>query len=278
MAGVEEGGEIVVAAGREFLGELGLALELDGPGVGDVKAGPVEAHVGAEMPGEERMLIGGIAADKQDCGRGGNFAQAGGFAGMASEGSGEGRIVGGALVVDVVGGEHSTGELLQQVVFFVGVVVGANDADGRAAAAVADFFELGAGDAQGVFPGGGLQLAIGVADERGDEPVGLVDVVEAEAALGAEEIAVDAAFVAVVAANDFGAVVVLAHAEGDFAAIAAVGADGGDVIHLPGAGLVAIAAAGERAHGTDVDAHAALFAVEAVAPPSLPGTLGTMTE
>ena len=39
-------------------------------------------------------------------------------------------------------------------------------------------------------------------------------------------------------------------------------ADGGDVVHLPGARLIAIAAAGERANGADVDAHAALLAVE----------------
>ena len=45
----------------------------------------------------------------------------------------------------------------------------------------------------------------------------------------------------------------------------AVRADGGDVVHLPGAGLVAIAAAGERADRADVDAHAALLAVEVVA-------------
>jgi hypothetical protein len=61
------------------------------------------------------------------------------------------------------------------------------------------------------------------------------------------------------------AVVGLADAEGDFAAVAAVGADGGDVVHLPGTGLVAIGAAGERADRADVDAHAALLAVEVVA-------------
>ena len=113
-----------------------------------------------------------------------------------------------------------------------------------------------------MFPCGGLELACGVADEGLREAVGAVDEVEAEAALGAEEIAVDAALVAIVGANDFRAVVGLAHAERDLAAVGAVCADGGDVIHLPGAGFVAIAAAGERAHGANVDAHAALFAVE----------------
>src|ERR1700739_1350426 len=41
-------------------------------------------------------------------------------------------------------------------------------------------------------------------------------------------------------------------------------ADGGDVIHLPGARFVAVAAAGKSAHRADVDAHAALLAIELV--------------
>ena len=134
-----------------------------------------------------------------------------------------------------------------------------------AAAAVANFLELAGGKAERVLPGGGLELACGVADERLGEALGAFDKVETEAALGAEEVAVDAALVAVVGADDFGAVVGLAHAERDLAAVGAMGADGGDVVHLPGAGLVAIAAAGERADGAHVDAHAALFAVELVA-------------
>ena len=106
------------------------------------------------------MLFGGIAADEQDAPARGDVAQAGGFARMAGEGAGKGRVVGGALVVDVVGAEHRARELLQQVVLFVGGAVGADDADGRAALAVANFFQLGCGEAQRVLPGGGFQLAL----------------------------------------------------------------------------------------------------------------------
>jgi hypothetical protein len=56
----------------------------------------------------------------------------------------------------------------------------------------------------------------------------------------AEEVAVDAGLVAIVGADDLYSIVGLADAEGDFTAVAAVSADGGDVIHLPGAGLVAV--------------------------------------
>ena len=263
--GAEEIGEVFVAIGRQVLHGFGLAVELDRSGVGDVETGAVKAHVGAEQPGEKRMLFGWIAADKQNRRSGSDVAQAGGLAGASSKGAGEGCVVGGACVVDVVGFEHRARELLQQVVFFVGGAVGADDADGCAAARVANLFELAGGEADRVFPGGGFELAVCVADERLRKAVGAVNEVEAEAALGAEEVAVDAALVAVVGANDLRAVVGLAHAQGNLAAVSAMGADGGDVVHLPGAGFVAVAAAGERAHGADVDAHAALLAVELVA-------------
>src|SRR5260370_30552418 len=41
-------------------------------------------------------------------------------------------------------------------------------------------------------------------------------------------------------------------------------ANGGNVLHFPWARFVAIGAAGERADRTDVDAHAALFALEMI--------------
>ena len=98
------------------------------------------------------MLVGGIAADEQDGAGGSDVAQAGGFAGMACERAGEGGVVGGALVVDVVGAENGAREFLQQVILFVGGAVGADDADGCAAARVANFFELAGGDADAHVP------------------------------------------------------------------------------------------------------------------------------
>ncbi len=104
--------------------------------------------------------------------------------------------------------------------------------------------------------------AVGLADERRGDAVVVVGEVECVTALVTEEVAVHAGLVAVVAAHDLGAVGVGADAEGGFAAVAAVGADGGDVVHLPGAGLVAVGAGGEGADGAGVDAHAALLAVD----------------
>ena len=101
-----------------------------------------------------------------------------------------------------------------------------------------------------------------MADEGGGDALVGVGEVEGVTALVAEEVAVDAGLVAVVAAEDFGAVGDGADAEGGLAAVAAVGADGGDVVHLPRAGLVAVGAGGEGADGADIDAHAALLAVD----------------
>ena len=109
------------------------------------------------------------------------------------------------------------------------------------------------------------ELAVRLAQQRLGQPVGVVGKVEGVASLDAQEVAVDAALVAVVAAQNLRAVIDAAHAQGGLASVAAVGADGGDVVHLPGAGFVTIGARGERADRADVDAHAALFAVQMIA-------------
>ena len=55
-----------------------------------------------------------------------------------------------------------------------------------------------------------------------------------------------------------------AHAQSGLASIAAMRADGAHVLHLPRPRLVAIRARGERADRADVDAHAALFALQMI--------------
>ena len=234
--------------------------------IGDVKASLVEANVGADVPGGERGLVRGIAAYEED-GGGVLDAVLRGEAGLACGGEralercGEGDEVGRAVVVDVVGADHRAGELLEEVVLLVGGAVGADDADAVGAAVLAEVAKFVAGEVEGFVPADGRELAV-FADERGGESLDVVGEVEGVAALVAEEVAVHAGLVAIVAAQDFGAVGYGANAEGGLAAVAAVGADGGGVVHLPGAGLVAVGAGGERAYGAGVDAHAALLAVE----------------
>src|SRR5437879_1277879 len=107
-----------------------------------------------------------------------------------------------------------------------------------------------------------FKFALGVTHERDAQSFCALDKIKSETTLCAEEIAVDPAFVAIVGTDDLGSVVRLPHAEGYFASVAAVGADGGDMVHLPWPRLVTIAPARESAHRAYIDAHAALFAVK----------------
>ena len=54
---------------------------------------------------------------------------------------------------------------MQKIILFVGGSVGADDADGAAAARVANLLELRTGYAEGVFPTDGLELALRIARE-----------------------------------------------------------------------------------------------------------------
>ncbi len=74
----EVGGERAVAELGDVEEGFGLAAELDLGGVGDVELCAVEADVGAEVPGGERGLVGGVAADEQDGFGGEGVAQGGG--------------------------------------------------------------------------------------------------------------------------------------------------------------------------------------------------------
>ena len=179
--------------------------------------------------------------------------------------AGKRGVVRGAVVVDVVGAQHRAGEFLQQVVFFVGGAIGAENTDGLAALAIADFAQLAAGVRQGLLPTDFRKFTVGLAHERLGQAVGVVGEVERVAALDAQEVAVDAALVAVVAAENLRPAVDAAHPQGGLASVTAVGADSGNVIHFPGAGFVTVTARGQGADRAGVDAHAAFFAIQMIA-------------
>src|SRR5262249_5860730 len=120
--------------------------------------------------------------------------------------------------------------------------------------------EAGRHHRQRLGPADLFELAV-LAHQRREQSLGMLVEVERVAALDAEELAVDARPVAVVAADDL----VVAGAERGLAAVGAVRADRAGVSHLPRPRLIAVDAAGERAHGTDVDTGAALVALQMVA-------------
>src|SRR6185503_4951203 len=168
------------------------------------------------------------------------------------------------MVVDAICLQNCARELLQQVIFFVGGAIRADDPNGLTTLLIADVGEVPSDQLKGFFPGGGEEASF-FANERLGQAIFVIGKVKSVAALDAEEVAVDAAFVAVVAAHDFHAGVGAAHTQSGFASVGAVGAGGANVVHLPGTRLVAVSARGERAHWANVDAVAALFTFEMVA-------------
>ena len=82
--------------------------------------------------------------------------------------------------------------------------------------------------------------------------------------LDAQKIAIDAAFVAIVATHNLHSGICSTHAQSSLAAISAMCARGAHVLHFPGTSLVSVCARGQRTHGADVNAHAAFFAFEMI--------------
>src|SRR5579883_331383 len=167
-------------------------------------------------------------------------------------------------MVNIVGAEHRTCEFLQQIIFFVRGAVRADNTDGLSAFALTNFTEPLRSEINRLTPGGFFELAIGLADERFGQAFRAVGKVKGIAALDAEEVAVDAALVAVVSAHNFHSVIGTAGAQSGLAAVAAMRADGRHVSHFPRAGLVAVGTGSQCADGADVNAHAAFFALEMV--------------
>src|SRR5437773_4172578 len=164
-------------------------------------------------------------------------------------------------MVDVVGPEHRAREALEDVVLLVGGAVRADDGDRIAAVLGDNLLQALGSQAESFFPGRRF-LAPVAANQWRRQSLFAVHKVPSKAALHAQELTVDAGMVAVVGANDL----VIADGKRRLAAVAAVAADGARVGELPGPRLITVRPAGKRAHRADVDAHAALFALELVAP------------
>src|SRR6202020_686024 len=111
---------------------------------------------------------------------------------------------------------------LQQIILFVRGAVVADDANRIAALRISNLFELRAGQAQRMLPGCRFQLACRVANQRLGQTISRPDKIKSKPTLSAEKIAVDAALVAVVRANNLSTIIRLLHAERHLASIAAV--------------------------------------------------------
>ncbi len=162
------------------------------------------AHGGANLPGHQRILFAGIVAHQQEGRRRGQIAHAsqrsapGGTARASSSHAG---VIGGAVMIDVVGADGRASDASEQIVLFVGGAVRADDADGLGAALGSHGGQARRGVLQRLFPGRRRELAA-AADQRLAQALGMLGEVEPVAALDAQELAVDAGAVAIVAADD----------------------------------------------------------------------------
>ena len=166
--------------------------------------------------------------------------------------------IAGAVMVDVVGLQHFAREFLEVEVLLVAGVVGADHAE--AAAPLERLVELPGHRLQSQGPRHLFQPAVN-AYQRRLQSFRVIVEIEAVAALNAQKLAVDPGVVAVVAADD----AVVARAQRGLAAIRAMRADGAHVDHFPGPRFIPVDAAGQRAHRADIDAGAALVALQVVA-------------
>jgi hypothetical protein len=112
-------------------GELG---DVDGPGIGDHELDAAREHGLADHGAKDRVLLGGVGTDDEE-GLGlfddvvhriahGARAQA-----HAQAGHGRG-VTQTRAMIDIMGAEHLAGELLHQVILFIGALCGGEDPDG----------------------------------------------------------------------------------------------------------------------------------------------------
>src|SRR5258708_567106 len=167
-------------------------------------------------------------------------------------------------MVDVVRSQNGAGEFLQQIVFFVGGAVGADHANRWPAFAVTNRAQPFADVIDRLFPGRRCELAV-FSNQRLAQAVFMIHEIESVTAFDTEEVAIDPALVAVVAAHDVHPRIGPAAPERGVAAVATVRGDRADVMHSAGARVVAIRSRSKRADRANINAHAALFAIEVVA-------------
>ena len=216
------------------------------------------ANGGAQLEGKEGMLLRKVGTDDE---RGLRFVKIIGSSQtfhLTRDGIEQSDEIARARVIDIRCLEAGAGKLLQIEKFFVREA-GVGD-DAEVAASGLGGLELFGDKAEGLGPGDGFEFAVDADHRRSDAVLVSVEV-EAVTAFHAEEFAVDAGAVAIVAANDF----VIADTKGCLAATRTMSADGADMLHLPRAGFVAVGVGGESADGADVDAGAALIAIEVIA-------------
>ncbi len=88
------------------------------------------ADRGTNLPGDQRVLLGRIVADEQDRVRFVQLRHRGaGVAGLRAQRGDQARVIGGAVMIDVVRADGRARDAPQQIIFFVRRAVRADEAD-----------------------------------------------------------------------------------------------------------------------------------------------------
>src|SRR4051794_3362730 len=209
------------------------------------------------------MLVGRIVTDQQYRGCIKHITHRSCEIAFTRQGSGESRKVRRAVVVDVIGFANHARELLQQIILFVRGATGTDNPNRLAAVCISSFRETFADQFESFFPCGWRQPSI-FADERLLQAIWAIRKIKCVTSLDAEEIPINAALIAIVAADDVHPVFRTPRPKCRLAAIAAVGASRADMVHLPRTSFVPVRAGSQCADRTDVYAHATLFALQVI--------------
>src|SRR5258707_11495378 len=105
-------------------------MQLDFALINDEELGAEVADAGANLPSGERILVGRVVADEKN--RLGMVKLIHGQQGISSvfaQRGDQAGVVRSPMVIDIVGAERGPGEALEEIVFFVGGAVGADEAE-----------------------------------------------------------------------------------------------------------------------------------------------------
>ena len=236
---VEEGH---VGAGVEAHVVVGVVGDLGPPRVGDDQGGAVVGGL-LDEGRRHRVVVGGVGADDEN-GVGvqgvGKRVRHRAAADLVQQGGDRRGVAQPRAVVDVVGAEDGANELLEQVVVLVRALGGAEAGQRLAAVRLADGREALRRHVEGLVPSGfperlarvggrlgGLRIILRLANQRHQQTLAVVHVIEAVAALDAQPPVVHRAGAPGHLHDGVGLGV---HRVGDAAADAAVGAQGVDLL------------------------------------------------
>ncbi len=228
---------------RQMQAAHGLPLQPNRLRIRHIKPRMVQPNIASQTPGQQRMLLGRIAAQQQNRRCRGNLFQACRASRRADKQPVEGGVISRPFMIDMLRLQHCPRKLLQQIILFVGRARRADHAN-RPWSVLASSVLARATPAHNLLeslrhmpdrllPRRRLQHSGHIAHQRLGQSLGALHKIKSKAAFRAEKISIDAAFVAVVCAHNLHAVVGASHTQRHLASVGAMRANGRYVLHLP---------------------------------------------